>query len=301
MIVSASFRTDIPAFYGAWFANRFQAGYARVPNPYGGPDSLVSLQDGVDGFVFWTRNIRPFLDVLRMVQAAGIPFVVSHTVTGYPRALEHAVVDPARAVAAMRKVAAEFGPRSVVWRYDPVVFTSLTDLGFHLDNFSRLADALAGTVDECQTSIATIYQKSARNLERAAKAHGFTWSDPPDEDKCRLIGALAERAAERGLALSVCSQAAYTVAGTRPAACVDARRLEDVAAGWGMLRPIKARVKGNRPDCGCHESRDIGQYDTCPHGCSYCYAVTSRTLAKRRYATHDPTGESLLPTPPRPS
>jgi len=89
--------------------------------------------------------------------------------------------------------------------------------------------------------------------------------------------------------------------GTRPAACVDARRLEDVAAGWGMLRPIKARVKGNRPDCGCHESRDIGQYDTCPHGCSYCYAVTSRTLAKSRYAAHDPTGESLLPTPPRPS
>ncbi|WP_245644295.1 DUF1848 domain-containing protein [Magnetospirillum moscoviense] len=297
MIVSASFRTDIPAFYGDWFIHRFKAGHARVPNPYGGPDGLVSLRDGVDGFVFWTRNIRPFLPVLRLVREAGIPFVVSHTVTGYPRALEAAVIEPDRAIESMLAVAAEFGPRAVVWRYDPIVFTSVTPDGFHRDSFARLADRLAGTIDECQISFATIYRKSARNLDVAARAHGFTWSDPPDQDKCRLAAALAALAAERGLTLSVCSQSAYNVAGTRPAACIDARRLEDVAAGWGRPRTIKARVKGNRPDCACHESRDIGQYDTCPHGCCYCYAVGSRALAKRRYHAHVSDGECLISGP----
>jgi hypothetical protein len=294
MIVSASFRTDIPAFYGEWFIQRFRAGFARVPNPYGGPDTVVPMQEGVDGFVFWTRNIRPFLPALRLVRDAGIPFVVSHTITGYPRALEAAVIEPDRALDDLLAVAAEFGPRAVVWRYDPILFTSVTPDGVHRDTFARLADRLAGTVDECQTSVATIYRKSARNLDATARAHGFSWSDPPDEDKRRLVAALAGLAGERAMALSVCSQTAYTVAGTRPAACIDAHRLEDVAAGWGRPQIIKARVKGNRPDCGCHESRDIGQYDTCPHGCCYCYAVGSRALAKRRHRGHQSSGETLI-------
>ena len=91
------------------------------------------------------------------------------------------------------------------------------------------------------------------------------------------------------------------VAGARAAACIDARRLEDVARGWGVPRAVTAKVKGNRPGCLCHESRDIGAYDSCPHGCVYCYAVGSRTLAKRRHAGHDPLAEFLIPTAEVPS
>jgi hypothetical protein len=294
MIVSASFRTDIPAFYGEWFIHRFHAGFARVANPYGGPDFVVPLRDGVDGFVFWTRNIRPFLPALRLVRQAGIPFVVSHTITGYPRALESSVIEPARAVEAVAEVVAEFGPRAAVWRYDPVLFSSLTPAAFHLDTFSRLAEALTGLVDECQTSFATLYKKSVRNLEAAARIHGFRWDDPSAEEKIRLMTRLGAVAGAQGLNLGICSQSAYGVAGTRPAACIDARRLEDVAAGWGCPRTIIAKVKGNRPDCACHESRDIGAYESCPHGCAYCYAVGSRTLAKRRFQNHAPAGEFLV-------
>ncbi len=294
MIISASYRTDIPAFYAEWFANRFRAGHARVVNPYGGPPSSVPLRQGVDGFVFWTRNARPFHSALDMVRAAEMPFVVQYTLTAYPRALERSVVAPEHALSDIRALAAQFGPRAVVWRYDPVVLSELTPPDFHRDTFARLAQALEGTVDEVVVSFAQIYRKTARNMDAAARAHGFAWSDPDDDAKRALAADLIAVAAGTGLRLSVCSQAAYTVAGAHPAACIDARRLEDVAAGWGRPRAIAAKVKGNRPDCLCRESRDIGAYDTCPHGCAYCYAVGSQALAKRRHAEHDPESEFLI-------
>jgi len=296
MIISASYRTDIPAFYAKWFENRFRAGFARVVNPYGGADSVVPLRDTVDGFVFWTRNATPFADALAMVRDAGIPFVVSHTVLGYPRALDRSVVETKRAVAEIGRLSAVYGPASVVWRYDPVVFSSLTPASFHLDNFGRLAQSLAGIVDECVVSFATIYKKTARNMDAAARAEDFVWSDPDWPEKRRLALHLKTLAAEAGIKLTACSQDV----GLPLAACVDARRLEDVARHWGQPRSITAKVKGNRPDCRCHESRDIGTYDTCPHGCAYCYAVGSRTLAKRRHAMHDPADEYLFPPARRP-
>ncbi len=294
MIISASYRTDIPAFYAEWFLNRFRAGFAKVVNPYGGPASIVSLRAGVDGYLFWTRNAEPFRAALREVRQAGLPFCLTVTVTGYPRALESSVIEPARAVAMVGSLAEEFGPRAVVWRYDPIVVSSLTPVEFHLANFAGLADRMRGAVDECVISFATIYRKSARNLAAAARTHGFTWSDPAAEDKRRLAAGLAGLAAARGLRLSLCSQDDLLVAGIGPAACVDARRLEDVARHWGLPAAIAAKVKGNRPGCLCHESRDIGAYDTCPHGCAYCYAVGSRPLAKRRHGEHDPASEFLF-------
>lgn len=268
-----------------------------MENPYGRQVSLVPLRQGVDGFVFWTRNAQPFRPALELVRGAGLPFVVSYTVTGYPRALESSVIDSDRAVADIRGLAEAFGPRAVVWRYDPILVSDLTPPEFHRANFARVAEALTGSVDEAVISFAAIYKKSARNLAAAARAHGFAWDDPSDDDKRALAGDLAGLAAARGMRLSVCSQADYTVAGTSAASCVDAHRLDDVAAGWGLRQSIRAKVKGNRPGCLCFESRDIGEYDTCPHGCTYCYAVNSRARAKRRYADHDPAGEFLFPPP----
>jgi hypothetical protein len=295
MIVSASYRTDIPAFYATWFLKRFRAGYAKVVNPYGRQVHTVALRAGVDGFVFWTRNVGPFLGALAEVRRAGLPFVVQYTVTGYPRALESSVIEAERSLDLMAEVAAAHGRRAVVWRYDPIMVSSLTPASWHEDNFSRLAGRLEGVVDEVVISFANIYRKTQRNVAAAARAHHFDWCDPPAEDKTTLATRLAVAAAACGMALTVCSQPEYTVAGSEGARCVDARRLEAVAAGWGTLRPVRARPKGNRPGCFCFESRDIGDYDTCPHGCTYCYAVNSRTLAKRRFHLHDPEGEFLFP------
>ncbi|RAU23777.1 DNA repair photolyase [Paramagnetospirillum kuznetsovii] len=299
MIVSASYRTDIPAFYGRWFMNRYREGWAKAVNPYGGRVSTIPLRVGVDGFVFWTRNVASFLDGLAEIRRGGTPFVVQYTVTGYPRVLEPSVVEAERSLAMIRHLAKIFGPRAVVWRYDPILATSLTPASWHRDTFARLAERLEGAVDEVSVSFANIYRKTGRNLAAAARAHGFTWSDPDPEERRSLIHGLSELAAQHGITLTVCAQTDSLAGAALPSRCVDARRLEDVAAAWGLPRPVVAKEKGNRPGCLCHESRDIGDYDTCPHGCVYCYAVSTRGRAKRRYAAHDPDSEFLFaPTGP---
>lgn len=288
MIVSASYRTDIPAFYAAWFLNRLRAGWCRVANPYGGPDYEVSLRPAdVDGFVLWTRNLRPLLsdlDALRQIA----PFVVQFTVTGYPRALEASVIAPEDAVAQLRELRRRFGPRAAVWRYDPVLFADGLDAEAHRANFAALAEALAGTVDEVVLSVVHPYNKTRRNLDRAGQRHGFCWRDPPAEEKRQLLAALALVAREHGIAPTLCSQPELMTAGLGEARCIDAARLADVGQ-----RPIAARQNGNRPGCRCALSRDIGAYDTCPHGCVYCYAVGNRDRAAASLRNHDAAAARL--------
>lgn len=289
MIVSASYRTDIPAFYGTWFRNRLAAGCCRVANPYGGPDYQVPLAGpAVDGFVFWTKNAGPFLPVLAEMHAAGRPFVVQYTITGYPTPLEPAVTDAERAVAHCRTLAMAYGGRSVVWRYDPILISDLTPPDWHRHTFARLAGALSGVCDEVVTSFAQIYRKTARNLRDAARRNGFGWRDPDDAEKRSLLAGLADIAGAHGMSLTLCTQPALLVEGTAPSRCIDADRLADVAG-----RPIRVRAKGNRPGCLCAESRDIGAYDTCPHGCVYCYAVQRRQVARRAFKAHDPEASKL--------
>ena len=272
MIISASYRSDIPAFHGDRFLAALAAGAVKVANPYNQRSSLIDLRpDAVDGYVFWTRNARPFARGLEAVAEQGKPFVVQYTIIGYPRSIDTNVIDPDLAIANARAIAAAYGKRIVVWRYDPILLTPETESGWHCANFARLADALAGITDEVVVSFAQLYAKSARNLGKA----GIDWREPPLEEQAALIATLRAAAAQRGMALSLCTQPQLTAA---PAArCIDAVRLGDVAG-----RPIAAPTRGNRPGCLCAESRDIGAYDSCVHGCRYCYAVGDHAAVQRR-------------------
>ena len=290
MIISASYKTDIPAFYGEWFMNRLRAGYCMMVNPYNRNSIRVDLsRRKVDAFVFWTKNLGPFMKSLRVVREMGYPFVVQYAITSYPRVLEQSVVRPERSAEHMRRLATEFGRRVAVWRYDTILLTSETPLDFHRRNFERLARLLEGTTDEAVVSFAQMYKKTKNNLCKAAAMYGFDWEDPYDDVKWRLAEELAVVAARYGMQLAMCSQRQYLAPGVTDARCVDAERLSELAE-----RPIRARLHGNRPDCGCYASRDIGEYDTCPHGCVYCYAVQNQDLAKRRYRAHDPASEYLV-------
>jgi hypothetical protein len=291
MIISASRKTDLPACYGEWFRHRLRAGYCKTVNPYyRSQHQTVSLRPGdVDGFVFWTKHVGPFFPALAEVAALGLPFVVHHTVNAYPRAIEAGVPPTERALADCRRLAADYGPRALVWRYDPVVISDLTPPVWHLANFARLAEALEGCTDEIATKYVNPYRKTRRNLDRSAADHDFRWWDPPDEEKAELLRALAAIAAQHGLSLTACCQPALLGGGVEPATCIDAVRLADIGG-----RPFAARHRPIRNHCRCAASVDIGEYDTCPQGCVYCYANQHKERALARYRRHDPDGEYLF-------
>lgn len=284
MIVSASYRTDIPAFHADWFARRLAEGWCAVRNPYGGKPYRVALAGPeVDGFVFWTRNTAPFMGVLDRLDA---PFVVQATVTGYPRALDRRTPAPADAIAGLRAIRDRWGAHAVVWRYDPILIGEATPADWHIDNFRALAGAMAGLTDEVTVSFTQLYAKSRRNLDGAIGAGAYR--DPDPGEKIALIDRLAGLAGEVGMRLTLCTQPDLVDGARMPASCIDAARLSAVAD-----RPIVARTKGNRPGCLCAESRDIGAYDTCGHGCVYCYAVANHAKARTR-AKAQPVGAERL-------
>ena len=184
MILSASYRTDIPAFYADWFSARLAAGYAVVPNPYGGKPSRLSLKPAdVTAFVFWTRNPAPFLPALGRVAGMGIPFALTVTILGYPRALDRSVPAPDAVIDSLKRVAATHGPGRIVWRYDPIVLTPQTDAAWHRGQVAHLADRMAGLTDEMTVSFLSPYAKTKRNLARAVGAEGAGWWDPPEGEK----------------------------------------------------------------------------------------------------------------------
>ncbi len=284
MVISASYRTDIPGFYSRWFERRYEAGYCLVPNPFDSGLRRVDLRgEQVQAYVFWTRNIAPFVPQLRQLGRDRMPFVVQYTVIGYPKAIETHTAAESRAVALIEELSSLFGPDCVVWRYDPIVLTSLTDRAWHRAQFARLAERLRYAVNEVIVSFATMYRKTTTNLRRAGQQHGFSYEDPEDLEKRALLLELAAIAAEHDLTLSVCSQRSLLAPGLGDAACVDPARLARVAG-----RPLAVPRKAHRKDCGCYESVDIGIYDTCPTGCVYCYANRSREAAERRRREHRP-------------
>lgn len=304
MIISASYKTDIPTFYGDWFMNRLRAGYCKMVNPYGRQEYIVNLKrepddegrEGADGIVFWTKNIGPLMRHLPEIADLGYKFVVQHSINGYPRELEARVVDYDRTVRHMHELA-DFAQHhemhTPIWRYDPIVFTSLTPIEWHKTNFERLARQLNGAATEVVVSFAQIYKKTKRNMDEAAGSEGFSWAeheataypvDPHDNRAIALVAFLAGVAKSFGMELRICSQERYLVPGIiEEAHCID-------ATWFGQ----EYKRHGNRKECACSASRDIGEYDTCPHGCIYCYAVQNREKALDRYKRHDPTSEFLF-------
>jgi hypothetical protein len=166
----------------------------------------------------------------------------------------------------------------------------VTDFDFHRENFAKLCGLMEGLCDEVAVSFTQWYRKTQRNVQAAGEHSGFTFWDPPDEDKRAFLSELFDVGQRHGIRLSVCSQPALVTPGSAPAACVDAARLTRVGG-----KPLTAPAQGNRPGCLCAKSVDIGAYDTCPHGCVYCYAVETQGAAKAAYRAHDPQGEFLFP------
>jgi len=287
-LISASRRTDIPAFYAEWFVERTRAGEASWVNPFNGQVCTVSLEPGaVAAIVFWTRNFAPMIRHLDELEGRGYRLLIHFTLTGLPRTYETHVPPVQAAVTQFRRIADRVGPDRLLWRYDPILVSPETGSDFHLRHFESLAAALEGATRQCTISFVEVYGKVRRNFTK----RGLPLPDPEVGDRRELAARLGAIAAARGIAVKACCNDELLGPGVQKAHCVD---LEQIRRLWPDL-DFTAAAAPTREECGCVRSYDIGAYDTCLHGCIYCYATRDRETARLRHARHDPHCATLAP------
>lgn len=292
MIISASRRTDIPAFYAKWFMNRIRLGYCDVPNPFNPRHiSRVSLKpEDVETIVFWTRNPRPLMESLTELDKRGYRYYFQYTLMDNPPPLEPAGIPLKASIETFRELADRVGPKRMIWRYDPIIFSNMTSAEFHEDKFGGISRMLRGCANRCVVSLVDVYEKVRKRLSGLA-AQGAQLAGWDSETYGGTMRALAEMARGRGMEIVSCAEKTdLTSYGILPGKCIDDDLISNV---FGIIAPRK-KDPSQRKTCGCVVSKDIGMYDTCLSGCQYCYATTDFERAKSNYRRHNPEHEALI-------
>jgi hypothetical protein len=301
MIISASRRTDIPAFYARWFINRVRAGFCEVPNPFNRDQvSRISLlPEDVEAIVFWTRNPRPLFPYLDELDARGYRYYFQHTLLGYPPQIDaHNPAVPA-SLATFRELAQRLGPERVIWRYDPIVLSEITPPDYHRQAFANLAEGLAGYTGRSVISLMDDYAKIRGRMQELRRLGAPLLPVSMDKsgaggdlpgwlgDLLRDLGAIAQ---SHNMEMVSCAEEIdLRPYGIFPGKCIDDRLIGRMFG----LDVSHSKDPGQRNACGCVVSKDIGMYDACLFGCRYCYATTSFGRARANYLRHDPEAPSI--------
>jgi hypothetical protein len=233
--------------------------------------------------VFWTRNPHPLEKHLaRLDEFYQRAYYFHFTINGLPKTLETNNPPLEFAVAAFLRMAERY-PHQVFWRYDPIVLSDLTPPSYHIEKFGQLAERLRGATTRCYFSFVNWYVKVKRNFAKAAQEHGINFRDADLAERLEIVRQLAPIAATNKMTLySCCQDALCAVDGVAKSRCVDIATIREIAPE----RYRQLRAAPTREDCGCYESRDIGYYDSCPHGCIYCYANLNREKARAFHADY---------------
>ncbi len=281
-VISVSRRTDVPAFHSRWFFRRLQEGFAEYRNPFNGRICRVSLKaQDVRAFVFWTRNPAPMMKGLSGLEERGTPFYFLYTINNYSKFLELSNPPLDQALKTFRRLAGRIGADRVRWRYDPIIFSREMDAEFHVRNFSKIAEGLAGSTEVCIFSFLDLYGKVKRNMKNVPE--DLRYQEAGKDAQRDLADKLAGIGERFGIRLLACCEDSLTGERIGKARCVDPDLIDRIAPS-----DLALTLRPSREECGCVASRDIGAYDTCPHGCVYCYANASPEAALRRYRECDP-------------
>jgi len=270
MIISISRRCDIPRFKFDWFMERLNEGFVDAVNPYN-PRQIkrVSLvKDDVEAFVFWTRDPKHILANVKELEDRGYPFYVMVTVTGYPNALEPNQASVLEVLESMKELSQKIGKERVIWRYDPIILTDITDDEFHCRNFKKLSQDLSGYVKRVIISIYDEYKKAAKRLNELESEGKLKLLDMEFDNLYGNLLDFKESASAADMEIQSCAEKEdFSSIGIKPGACIDAALIEKICG-----KEIKGKDKYQRPNCLCCKSTDIGAYKTCEANCAYCYA-----------------------------
>ena len=283
MIINTGQRTDIPAFYSEWFANRLKEGFVRVRNPYNPRQvSRYRLDPAVvDCIGFCTKNPEPMFRYMDLLKGYGQYWFV--TITPYGRDIEPNVKDKHKLLDDFRRLSETVGIDSVGWRYDPIFLSERYCAAYHLRAFEKMASALDGYTKTAVISFIDLYPKVRRNFSEAREV--------TREERLRLGKTFVEIAAAHGMTLKPCAEGNDLAA--FGADCGGCMRIGDYEKAIGR-RLNAPKKKGARAECACYLSCDIGAYNTCLHLCRYCYANAEPAKVMAQSRLHDPRSPFLI-------
>ena len=283
MIINTGQRTDIPAFYSEWFANRLREGYVCVRNPYDPHQvSRYRLDPGiVDVIGFCTKDPSPMFPHMELLREYGQYWFF--TITPYGRDIEPNVPDKRRLLEDFKRLSGMVGTEAVGWRYDPIFISRRYTEDYHLRAFEQMAAALDGFTRTVVISFIDLYPKVRRNFPEAAEV--------TKEQRLALGKAIIDIAASHGMTVKPCAEgdelAAYG------AQCGGCMLISDYERAIGKRLNAPKR-KGARAACACYLSCDIGAYNSCRHLCRYCYANAEPAKVLARSRLHDPKSPFLI-------
>ena len=290
MIISASRRTDIPAFYSKWFMNRLRDGFVYVRNPFNTKQiSHVNLSPKqIDCIVFWTKNPFEIIRHLREIENLGYNFYFQFTLTGYGKFLERKVPDKKYLIRIFKELSELIGRKKIIWRYDPIFFSDEISSEYHLENFLSIADELKGYTEKCIFSFLDMYKKCERNL-KTVPLKVMT-----KEKQFDLAKKLNDIALDHFFKLETCSETIELEhIGINHGKCIDDKLISEIV---GQDLSIK-KDSTQRNECGCVSSIDIGAYNTCEHNCLYCYANYNYNIVEKNVKEHDFNSPLLIGQP----
>ena len=299
LIISASRATDIPAFYTDWFFRRLEKGYVRWRNPFSGHDSYVSF-DNTRFIVFWSKNPAPLLSHLSWLKELGIGCYIQYTLNDYEsEGLEPNVPPLQQRIETFRQLVDVIDFGAVMWRFDPLILTDRITIDTLLEKIAHIADALVGYTEKLVFSFADIesYKKVSRNL-RHSGINYREWDDATMREFASRLSTLNRD--NWNFRLATCAEfidlSEYGIEHNR---CIDPGLISRLAPDDSVLQNFLYNARGDsgqRKACGCILSKDIGAYNTCPHGCLYCYANTFPASAFENYkrAIANPHIDSII-------
>ena len=317
VIVSASRSTDIPAFYADWFFHRLKVGYSAWTNPFNGVKSFVSYQN-TRFIVFWSKNPEPLLGHLDELKERNIGCYIQYTLNDYVKeGLEKGVPPLEKRIDTFKRLVDKLGKGRVIWRFDPLILTDSIGLDDLLSKVENLGDQLQGYTEKLVFSYADIalYKKVQVNLKKS-QVNYREWTLPQMEEFAQRLSELNQKWQYQ---LATCGEKIDIERyGIHHNKCVDddlmirfahhdkalmdfhsveVKTIENFLFGAEpipenaimlnetqyALKKKDNRDKGQRQFCGCIVSKDIGEYNTCPHLCEYCYANASKEVAVRNW------------------
>jgi hypothetical protein len=284
-VISASRRTDIPAFYSDWLVRRLRAGFVQVRKPYSNRYSAVSLKpEDVTAVVFWSKNYEPLLSKLEKVEQTTRNLFFHFTITANQE-LEPGVPNYKDAIRDYLFLVRRYSAGHVVWRYDPLCITEKISYEVHEERFTLCAEKLRAVASRCIISFVHPYKKVFANMRKYGDNRLVELSQ---EKKREYAVRLATRAKYYGIGLSACCNDYLLSDLVQKASCIDAHYLSEL-----YQTQLDTRSASTREECVCTKSVDIGAYDTCAHGCVYCYANSDQVRARFALLRHEPTWNAL--------